>query len=167
MMRDYPMVEPACCIITNDLAAILVLYAQKQQGTMSEEALDLLQKFGYKKVANDYGLLEKCLNRDPADIYDDAEEILEDAKIEPGRISSFEGVVETIDADNVHDPISIHYDDDYAVYIPAQREMSLFHAAYADVQELVDEFKKRLQTLLPDEIDLRPYVASISGTYYA
>lgn len=167
MMKDYPMLEPACCIITPDLAATIVLYAKKQQGTMSEEALELLQKFGYKKVANDYGLLEKCLDSDPADIYDKAEPILRAAHIEFTYATFFDGEGISINAEDIPDPISIHYDNDYVVYIPAQREMNLFRAAYADVQELVDEFKKQLQTLLPDEIDLRPYVASISGTYYA
>lgn len=166
MMKDFIIVEPACCIITNDLAAILVLYAKKQQGTMSEEALDLLHKFGYKKVADNYGMLETCLDSDPADIYDEAEMVLLNANINFNYIGFFDGKIETIDAEDVDGSISIDCDNDYIVYIPAQHEMSLFHAAYANVQELVDEFKKQLQTLLPDEIDLRPYVASISGTCY-
>ena len=58
------------------------------------------------------------------------------------------------------------YDWDYIYYVPVSRTISLFKAAYNNMDELVDEFKEKLCKYLPDDFDYRGNIRRIVGTYY-
>lgn len=58
------------------------------------------------------------------------------------------------------------YSDDCIYYIPISKKISLFKAAYSDMDELVSDFRSRLQRYLPEEFDYRGHLRHIVGVYY-
>lgn len=51
-------------------------------------------------------------------------------------------------------------------YVPAKNISTLFKAAYKDMDEMIEEFKNRLEEYFPSDFDYRKYIRHISGTYY-
>ena len=59
-----------------------------------------------------------------------------------------------------------HYSDDVIYYCPTQKISTLFKAAYANIDEMITEFKQKLGECLPEDFDYRKYIRNISGTYF-
>ena len=85
-------------------------------------------------------------------------------------ISSFSGEAIKIrdngDDDWMSQNCAEYYNDDVIYYIPLYRYPSLFSAAYADINEIVDEMKGRAGAYLPSDFDYRGNLRHIIGTYY-
>lgn len=58
------------------------------------------------------------------------------------------------------------YNCDVIYFVPTSRISTLFKAAYRDMDDMIDEFKKRVGEYLPDDFDYRKYIRHISGTYF-
>ena len=82
-------------------------------------------------------------------------------------ISDFTGESITID-DNGESNwcISESYSSDVIYYAPTKNISTLFKAAYENMDEMIEEFRKRLGKYLPSDFDYRKYIRHISGTYY-
>ena len=61
---------------------------------------------------------------------------------------------------------SIFYDSDYLYYIPIGRALSLFKAAYKNMDEMIEDFKERIGTYMPEDFDYRTNMRYIVGTYW-
>lgn len=131
-------------------------------------------------AVNDYGLLmtvemmqmiasKVCKDYTDEDYKDDPwsfnEEICDKGIAE--YISSFTGESTEINDDGSFNwGIGEYYDDDVIWYAPTKNISTLFKAAYKDMNEMIEEFKKRLGEYLPADFDYRKYIRNISGTYY-
>lgn len=61
---------------------------------------------------------------------------------------------------------TISYSNSNIYYLPIENQPSLFKAAYASVDEIVDEFKRKMSFYLPEDFDYRNNICMISGTYF-
>lgn len=62
---------------------------------------------------------------------------------------------------------SIDYQDDCVFYIESNKDPSLFHQAYQGMHEdLVPEFRKKLEGFLPDDFPIENHLYTIVGTIY-
>lgn len=131
-------------------------------------------------AVDDYGLLLtnetlKAIASNACDDYSDEayaedvlgfnEELYDKGIIE--YISSFTGESIAInDKGESTWSVSETYNDDIIYFAPTKNISTLFKAAYRDMDEMIDEFRKRLGEYLPGNFDYRKYIRHISGTYY-
>lgn len=129
---------------------------------------------------NDYGLVmtrdmlkticEKYFTEFTEKEYDEDEysfnEVLWDAGIVV-CIGDFTGEATVID-DNGNDMYDDYetYNADTIYYVATQNYPTLFNAAYRSMDELVSEFKNKLNKYFPDDFDYRKYICHIVGTYF-
>ena len=131
-------------------------------------------------AVNDYGLLmtiemmqiiasKVCDGYTEEDYKDDPwafnEEIYDKGIVE--YIGSFTGESTEV-RDNGQDnwDVSEYYNDDVIWYAPTKNIPTLFKAAYKDMDEMIEEFRKRLGEYFPADFDYRKYIRHISGTYF-
>ena len=102
--------------------------------------------------------------------YDKDEYSFNDALYEEGvveYISEFTGEAMTIDENGNDDYNSSEvYNDDTIYYVPTKNYGTLFKAAYANMEELEDEFRNKFNKYLPDDFDYRKHICHIVGTYF-
>lgn len=82
-------------------------------------------------------------------------------------ISSFTGEALMINddgSDNYGD--SNTYSEDIIVFVQVSNYPTLFKNAYNNMDELVEEFKRKVGAYLPDNFDYRSRIRHIVGTYY-
>ena len=108
------------------------------------------------------GFTEKEYDEDECSFND----VLLDAGI-VGCIGDFTGEATVID-DNGNDMYDDHetYDADTIYYVATKNYPTLFNAAYRSMDELVSEFKNKLNKYFPDDFDYRKYICHIVGTYF-
>ena len=84
-------------------------------------------------------------------------------------IGEFNGEAHEIDDDGVFSwyDDSRSYDYETIAYIPLKNYPTLFKKAYNNMDEIVEEFKKKIGEYLPNDFDYRSRICHISGTYYA
>lgn len=80
-------------------------------------------------------------------------------------VSNFTGEAFNID-DNGCNGFGRIISDDVIYYVPMSKISTLFKAAYKDMDEIVDEFKKKLSNFFPDDFDYAAHICHIVGTYY-
>lgn len=93
------------------------------------------------------------------------EELYDEGLVE--RISEFIGEAIAINDDGTsrwYDCKS--YNCDTIHYLPVEKINTLFKAAYNNIDEIIDEFKKKLGEYLPEDFDYRNNIRHISGCYY-
>ena len=61
---------------------------------------------------------------------------------------------------------SAYYNDDYIYYIPINRTLSLFKAAYNNIDDMIADFKERVGEYMPEDFDYRYNMRYIIGTYW-
>ena len=131
-------------------------------------------------AVDDYGLLmtiemmqmiasKVCEDYTDEDYRDDSwsfnEELYDKGIVE--YINSFTGESTEINDDGTNNwGISEYYDDDVIWYAPTKNISTLFKVAYKDMDEMIEEFRKRLGEYLPGDFDYRKYIRHISGTYF-
>ena len=62
--------------------------------------------------------------------------------------------------------VSESYCGDMIWFAPTKNISTLFKAAYENMDEMIEEFRKRLGEYLPADFDYRKYIRHISGTYF-
>ena len=61
---------------------------------------------------------------------------------------------------------SVYYSASYLYYIPMDRALSLFKAAYKNMDEMIADFKERIGKYMPEDFDYRTNMRYIVGTYW-
>lgn len=59
------------------------------------------------------------------------------------------------------------YSCDSICYVPTSKYPTLFKRAYNNMEEIVEEFKSKLDKYLPEDFNYRNRIRHICGTYYA
>lgn len=160
-MQSYPFVDTAFLIDPETAAYVILAYDQKA-GEIPDEIRQILADGTFAAKAKEGSL--PCGYNCPSD----AEELLDNVCVR--FASSFTGEVNTLFPERANGPLAETYDDDYIVYILAERKADLFRAAYASPYELLDEFQEafhRNNVKMPDDYDWWRRIASINGTVYA
>ena len=154
-MNTYPLTEEAALVITPKLAAIINSMCMckcpgdSRQGPVEISEEQLVEEYG--NVSEAY---ENLVLRDVDGVC---------------FCSEFEGTATHLVGNEAYqEQEDICYEDDYLCYIAPDREISLFNAAYRDMDELIEEFKIKLTER---KIDLRGFrlescICSLSGTYF-
>ena len=97
--------------------------------------------------------------------YDYCEELID--KLDLQSISGFTGVARYFDDDSYPEClVSDIYEEDTIYYLPLKRLPSMFHAAYKDEDEIVEEVKEALGAYLPENFQYKESIRHISGTFY-
>lgn len=82
-------------------------------------------------------------------------------------ISEFSGEAFTINDNGESDWSNADiYSGDAIYYVGTSAYPNLFKQAYKDINELIDEFKKKIGKHLPEDFDYRGSVRHIVGTYF-
>ena len=58
------------------------------------------------------------------------------------------------------------YRCDTVMFVPIINYPTLFEKAYENIEEIIDELKRKLGKYLPEEFDYRGKIRHISGTYF-
>lgn len=61
---------------------------------------------------------------------------------------------------------TIYFNGAYIYYIPINRRLTLFKAAYKNMDDMIDDFKERVGKYMPDNFDYRANMRYIVGTYW-
>lgn len=128
-------------------------------------------------AVDDYGLLltNETMKVVASKVCDDFEDMEDDeygyALYEEGvceYISDFTGEANLIDDNGLDDwtKNGEMYSGDQVYYIQASSCLTLFKAAYSDMDELIEEFKSKVGEYLPDGFNYREYIRHITGTYF-
>lgn len=160
-MQSYPFVDTAF-FIDPETASYVILAYDQQFGEVPDEIRQILGDGTFATKAKEGSL--PCGYSCPSD----AEELLDNTCVR--FASSFTGDVNTLFPERANEPLAETYDDDYIVYILAERKANLFSAAYASPYELLDEFREafhRNNVKMPDDYDWWRRIVSINGTVFA
>jgi hypothetical protein len=128
--------------------------------SMKDYAVD---DYGIVLTEKDIPFIEEVSGEKDLELYEIGE------VIEVEHVSEFTGEVfrvkedGTIDYDN-HDLPS--FDSDELVYFGIPKWGSLFHPAYNNMNEFVDDMKNSYGKWLPENYDYKNHIFKISGTYY-
>ena len=131
-------------------------------------------------AVNDYGLVmtrdmlkticSKYYREYTEERYGKDEYSFNDALYEEGvieYISEFTGEAMTIDENGNDDYNSSEvYNDDTIYYVPTKNYVTLFKAAYANMEELESEFRNKFNKYFPNDFDYRKHICHIVGTYF-
>lgn len=84
-------------------------------------------------------------------------------------VGEFNGAAQALDDDGMFSWYADDhsYDFEPIAYIPLRNYPTLFKKAYNNMDEIVEEFKKKIGEYLPEDFDYRSRICHISGTYYA
>ncbi len=132
-------------------------YAVNDYGLlMTSETLKMV----VSKVCEDY--TEEAYAED---VWSFHEELYDNGIVE--YISSFTGEsTEIKDDGSCNWGVSEYYNDDVIYFVPTSKISTLFKAAYENMDEMIEEFKKKIGEYLPADFDYRKYIRHISGTYF-
>ena len=84
--------------------------------------------------------------------------------------NSFSGENESLLPEQTRHPIEQRFDDEKLAIIPRDREPELREAAYANKEELLEEFKEKLANAgieMPENFDWWRYIVKVSGTDFS
>lgn len=99
------------------------------------------------------------------DMYSIIEEVVDKLGIE--YISSFTGeAYQLLDDGDVDWADSDFFNDDMIYYIHASKYPNIFKKAYEGMDELLEEFKEKIEKYLPNDFDFRGHTKHIVGTYF-
>ena len=117
---------------------------------ITDEVLELL----VSKVNHDY---------DPDDYADAPYYFSAEVETELGitRLTGFTGEAFRVAPDARYE---MAYDWEEILFVPCEREVSPFFAAYDSFEEMVAELSSRFRKLLPDDFDYTEYIRHIVGT---
>lgn len=167
-MNTYPLVENAGFVIDTHTAALIVLMNNIKRNDCSDAIKTLLQTETPMSIVS-----KKLIPKDETDDYYDpqyAMEILNDNDVNSVVFASeFSGEVNALDQQiNIAFPLPLDtiYEDDFLVYIEPNRMPDYFLRAYDCVNDLLDEYKRKLSPYLPKDFPIDRNVAKINGTYF-
>lgn len=133
-------------------------YAVDEYGLLLDEKT---MKVLAKKICEDY--TDENYDEDPYGFNEDIE--VKFGNID--HIGSFTGqaFALTDDGDDDYHSGTSYFNDDAVYILVADNAPSLFKAAYANMDEMIAEFREQLDADLPD-FDYRNHIKHIVGTYY-
>lgn len=135
-MRDYAVDDYGLVLNTNDLHILSVNLIED----FTEEEWET-EKYGYIEAVVD--------------------------KLGIESISEFSGEAFTIKDNGESDWSNTDiYSGDAIYYVGTSSYPNLFKQAYKDINELIEEFKKKIGKHLPEDFDYRSSVRHIVGTYF-
>lgn len=100
-------------------------------------------------------------------------ERLEDEGVQVLHCSEFTGEASTIAemlSGKPWNPVCLEYDDKYLLMIPLERAPDLFHRAYRDAEEVIqeiDEVFKKFPGAFPEGFDISRYICEVIGTDFS
>ncbi len=59
-----------------------------------------------------------------------------------------------------------NYSSNILLYLPLEKEISLFKTSYKNMEEVVSEIRNKIGDYLPDDYNYRKNICLICGTYY-
>lgn len=135
-MRDYAVDDYGLVLNTNHLHLI---------------SAKLLDDYSEKEWENDrYGLVEAVVD-----------------KLGIQSIGNFSGEAFTINDNGEPDWSNTEvYSEDPIYYVNTSAYPNLFKQAYKNINEIIDEFKKKIGEHLPLDFDYRNCIRHIVGTYF-
>ena len=138
------------------VAAYINLTADKKEGYIPDEIKVCLDDGSFREKAKQHTLPCGYCNLKELDAYQ--------------FCSSFTGDVNTELPDRTAHPLELTCDDDYIVYLSAERQMNNpFQTPYASPEELLSEFQTAFKNdgiELPDDFDWWSHIVTIYGTTY-
>lgn len=157
-MNTYPLTDTGF-VISAEIAAYMIHCLNLAEENQADKVKQMSEEEFLQKAAN-YEL--------PDDYFDIAalHETLSD-KIEAVYCIGFEG--STASAFPADKTVQETYEDDILLYIPLNQTPEFCRAVYASVDEIVNEIKTKLDTInitLPEHIDIRSRIMTITGTYF-
>lgn len=161
--QTYGLYAPAAFLVDPEASAYIILSSRRKRSSVPKSVKDLLKSGQFRDLARTGQLPEDF--SDPSAAKDE----LDNLDVENIYCSEFEGSAASCFPENTQAPLSVDYEDDYLVYIPCSREPGIFHAAYKNTKELLNEFKSvfRSQGIrFPSDFDWWAHICEISGTYF-
>lgn len=163
MMLDYPLTDTGF-LITSETAAWINLAYDRRTETVPPEIQELLDQGIFAAAARD-----GCdvLSELDYDTVGSAQECLEGMCINTVYCSEFTGQAKPLELPEGN-PFQeeTEYEGESLCYIPVKRAPELFKAAYNSSQEMIDEFMSELAGVFPENLDIRKFLVTISGTYF-
>ena len=177
-MNTYDIYEPAGFLIDKSIAPYILLHADRKDNCVPENVQKLLDENVFDdavRAAVKSANLETLTEREqelaeliPDDYMDIGFAVKHMIDIDHDCIYANEADVEiqTYESADVPDPICTRIRDNILGYLQPLKRMSYTNAAYASVDELVDEYRNRMEEILPADFDYRRHICSIEGTYF-
>lgn len=177
-MNLYEINEPAAFYFDEEAAAhILAEYIRREEkdheGVQALLATNMLNKAvkgelsleEFKEAYPQYDCLSELLPEEwiGAELFD-IPEIIED-ELDGYMEIAFHGTIKT-HPDSKDYPIDLSMEEATIAYLVPEKTSTSFTAAYADIEELADEYKRRLTGWLPDDFDYTCRICVIDGTEY-
>ena len=82
-------------------------------------------------------------------------------------ISDFTGETNVLlDDGNPNWSESKYYNTDVICYVSVERIPTLFKKAYNNIDDIIEEMKRKIGEYLPEDYDYRNNICKITGTYY-
>ena len=159
-MNTYPFKETGAFLVDEEVAAYIILAADRACKMVPAEIEALLNSGEFAALAKDGKL--------PCD-YSDTSTALDSFRDLGGEMcfcSEFEGEAHSIFDDELDSERS--WSTDILCYMPAAREPELFRAVYLDPRELIDEHKNAFDdagVVLPEDFNWKSHIVYIEGTY--
>ena len=139
-------------------------------GKFSDAVYEPIHLDDFKAEHPEYADLDELI---PDYYYDVAEayDFITDTDTGCTFLCQTEGEICTVNPEEVEHPIEETVNCDDVIYLTPYRNASHFKAAYSSMNEVVKEFKERLDGILPENVrpkcfDIRTHICSIDGTYY-
>jgi len=163
MMLDYPL-DDIVFFIDDETCALLM------RRLLSNDAILLEEEQVVLKLSYDEFLSAMKTGNLPESFTDlqILQEMMETEHLDLGYTSNFTGTVETCDEllpFVTTCSIEQNHDDDVILYLPLEKDRSLFQAAYPSAGELLAEIRQKLQGYLPDDFDYAAHICKVTGTY--
>lgn len=177
-MNTYPLVASAVLYLTENDFPYVILKQDTENGTVPQcvQALLDTNEFDnaicgrltldeFKQLHPEYNYLEELI---PDYYYDAAEayDFLTDNDTCCAFVGETSAEINTAFPNGVDNPIEETVDSEEILYLTPERQMSYFSQAYENIEELMNEYAKRMSGILPENFDYRSHICNIEGTYW-
>lgn len=173
-MNTYPLSYEVALVITPKFNLLMQLQAD-YNAAKETGASDRLSPEDIAAIATN-GVIKAIENRQISPEYIRERECdfgylidyIRDANKDANMVfcSDFDGEASSVDQ-SIDNPLTEQYSDDFLLLFEPEKSLSIFSPEhYNGLTELLDEFRTELQDFLPEELDIRPYLMTISGTYF-
>ena len=159
-MTRYPFEEQSILLIKGKLCAAMNAIRLKSRREMPKK-----DRLAYEEDPEAF--LEEAVKYKAEYRYytdeNDIEDMLSVMDVEHTYVRQFQGTITS-----VRNPVDVEktYDEFLCCLMPLKKP-SLYEQAYGSIDELEEEYRSRLDGLIPEGFDLKPYFFDVSGTYYS
>lgn len=172
-MNTYPLEQKCALVIAPQVACAILLkktFDDPDYGCdIPEPVLDALKNGRTPWECAADPAFKAILAENDWFCVSDAHDVLQSEDLD-GTVycSEFEGSAVPASDDGFGDEKSeeINYDDDFIAYLAPECQPALFHAPYADKEELLKEYEDKLSKFVGPGFPYSRYVMHVSGTYF-